>query len=158
MVEYSQLKLQLLLAKENLSNMDNKAKFLVRFTIIVVSLYFMTTYILAQFFGILFFNDFYVTLLELCLCVFCTVQGSYHCKYIRYTSYGIFTSDTITRIDNQINFMTIDTHNLIPAFILFSCILLSSYLAVRHFIKTIRLNKQKRKIEYELRPRNERQD
>lgn len=138
--------------------MDNKAKFLVRATIIFTALYFMITYILAQIFGFIFFNDLYIVLMELCLCVFCTVQGNYHCKYIRYTSYGILTSDTITRLDDKFDFLSVDAHNIIPAFILFSCMFLSSYLSIRHFVKSTNLNNKKKHIEYEIRRRNESKD
>ena len=136
--------------------MESKCKFLVRITIILTALYFMLTYILAQFFGIAYFNDFYVVLLELCLCVFCSVQGNYHCKYIRYTAWGLFVSDMLTRLDNEYDFLSVEAHNLIPACIIFSCILLSSYLAISHFIRSTKINNKKksRYQEYELRQRN----
>lgn len=126
--------------------MNNLPKFLVRLTILFVAGYFMFTYILAQN-GIEYFNDSYVVLLELCLCVFCSVQGNYHCKYIRYTAWALFISDTLTRLDNCYSFLSADMHNQIPIFLIASSICLSFYLSVRHFI-LVQILKHKKKSRY----------
>lgn len=128
--------------------MDNIAKFLVRFTILFVTLYFIITYVLAQFFGVSYFNDFYVVLLELCLCVFCTVQGNYHCKYMRYLAWGSFSSDTLTRADNSLDFLSVDAHNLIPLAIIVISVITTLILAVRHFIRTTKVKNNKHKYGY----------
>lgn len=127
--------------------MENIPKFLVRVTILFIASYFLFTYYLAQN-GIEYFDDFYVVLLEFCLCVFCSVQGNYHCKYIRYTAWCLFTSDMLTRLDTAYGFLTADLHNQIPAAIIAIGISLSFYLSVRHFIMIQILKRKKRKHRY----------
>lgn len=126
--------------------MGNLPKFLVRITIIFVAIYFLTTFVLAQN-GIEYFNDFYIVLLELCLCVFCSVQGNYHCKYMRYTAWSIFTSDMLTRLDNAYDFLSVDMHNQIPICILALGLSTSVFLAIRHFI-LVQILKRKKKSRY----------
>lgn len=126
--------------------MTNIPKFLVRITILFVASYFLFTYILAQN-GIEYFNDSYVVLLELCLCVFCSVQGNYHCKYIRYTAWSLFLSDMLTRLDNAYDFLSVDMHNQIPITIIAFGISVSLFLAVRHFI-LVQILKRKKKSRY----------
>lgn len=92
---------------------------------------------------------FYVVLLELCLCVFCSVQGNYHCKYIRYTAWALFISDMLTRLDNAYDFLTVDMHNQIPIGIIAFGIALSFYLAIRHFIKVQILKRKQKQIHKE---------
>lgn len=138
--------------------MENFCKFLVRISIVFISLQFLLVYIVALIYRVDLSNDIYVLLLEFCLAVFTTVQGNYHCKYARYTAWGIFSSDSITRADLAFNFIPVSNTAIVSSFILFSCMSISVFLAVRHFIKTIRLNKQKKLIENGIRRRNESED
>lgn len=132
--------------------MENLCKFLVRISVIFISLYFMVVYGIALYYEVDYHNDIYVTLLELCLAVFTSVQGNYHCKYARYTAWGIFLSDTITRLDGAFNFIPVSNTAIVSSAILFGCIAISVYLAVRHFIRTIILKlKKQRYKEYGVR-------
>lgn len=131
--------------------MDVFCKFLVRISIFLISIYFITVYAIAIAFEEDFYNDFYVVLLEFCLAVFASVQGNYHCKYARYTAWGIFMSDMITRLDGAYNFIPIGNTAIVSSFILFSSMSITIYLAIRHFSKVTKL----KNIQNENRRRNE---
>lgn len=124
--------------------MEKLCKFLVRFSIFFISFYFIIVYLIALLYRSYFHNDIYIMLLELCLAVFTSVQGNYHCKYARYTAWGIFFSDSITRIDEALNFIPVSNTAIVSSFLLFSSILISSYLAIRHFIRSYKINKLKK--------------
>ena len=112
----------------------NTPKFLVRFTIMFIAVYFLYTYYQAML-GIVFFNDFYVVLLELCLCVFCFIQGKYHCRYMRFNACAILFCDSLTRLDNELDFMDAEMHNLIPSSILATTMILTLIMSIVHFYK-----------------------
>lgn len=126
--------------------MENICKFLVRLSIVFVSLYFIVVYLIALIYEVDFHNDIYISLLELCLAVFTSVQGNYHCKYARYTAWGIFSSDTTTRLDGAFNFLPVSNTAIVSSFILFGFMAISIYLAFRHFIRTVKINNQKKKL------------
>lgn len=137
--------------------MERLCKFLVRLTIILTSLYFIVVFSIALLFEETFHNDMYVVLLELCLAVFTSVQGNYHCKYARYTAWGIFSSDSVTRLDGAYNFVPVGNTAIVSSVILGLAIITSVFLAIRHFIKVKKLKSNKRRL-YEDRRRNERED
>lgn len=136
--------------------MENLCKFLVRLSIFFISAYFIVVYGIALAYEVDFYNDIYVVLLELCLAVFTSVQGNYHCKYARYTAWGIFFSDAITRLDGAFNFIPVSNTTIVSSFVLGLGIATSIFLAIRHFIRSTKINNKKknRYQEYELRPRN----
>lgn len=122
-------------------------KFLVRITIVFVSLYFIISHIVAQCLGLDIVHDFYVLLFELCVVVYAYSEGQYHCKYIKHTALAILLSDTLTRLDNTYNFLSVNEHNLIPIVILAVGMSVSIISALRHFYRVIKLKKQLRMYE-----------
>lgn len=137
--------------------MEKLCKFLVRLTIIFTSLYFIVVFAIALAFETSFHNDMYVVLLELCLAVFTSVQGNYHCKYARYTAWGIFSSDSVTRLDAAYDFIPIGNTAIVSSVILGTAIATSIFLAFCHFIRVQKLKTNKRRL-YEDRRRNEREN
>lgn len=119
------------------------AKFLVRITIILTSIYFIICYIFAQFVGIDLLSYCYTLLFELIVVIYTYSEGKYHCKYIKHTALAILLSDTLTRLDYLFDFLSVSAHNLIPIGILFVGITTSTIQAIAHFIK---VQKLKRKI------------
>lgn len=91
-------------------------KFIVRITIVFTSLYILLSYLVAQICGIDILKDGYSILFELCVVVYAYSEGKYHCKHIKHTALAILLSDTITRLDNTYNFLSVIEHNLIPIF------------------------------------------
>lgn len=116
-------------------------KFLVRITIVFVSLYFLISNILAQYLGVDIVHDFYVLLFELCVVVYAYSVGKYHCKHIKHTALAILLSDTITRLDNTYNFLSVIEHNLIPVVLLVVGLTISITSAFRHFYRVKKLRK-----------------
>ena len=116
-------------------------KLLVRLTITFVSVYFVLSYLSAQFLGIDILDDWYSLLFELCVVVYTFSEGRYHCKFMKYTALSILLSDLFTKLDNSFNFINTDLHNLIPIFILALGIGTSITLAFRHFYEVIKLQK-----------------
>lgn len=122
-------------------------KFLVRITIVFVSLYFLISNILAQRLGIDIVHDFYVLLFELCVVVYAYSEGKYHCKHLKHTALAILLSDTITRLDNTYNFLSVNEHNLIPIVLLALGMTISTTSAFRHFYRVKQLRKHLTKYE-----------
>lgn len=128
--------------------MNNLPKFLVRIAIFYIAFYFIYCYGNVIINNTLTFNDFYIIILDFCLCLFVSVQGNYHCRYARYTAWGIALSDTTTRLDGMYNFIPVGYAAEIPAAILVLSVCLTVFLAVRHFIMIQILKRKKRKHRY----------
>ena len=118
-------------------------KLLVRLTIIIVSVYFVLTYLVAKTIGIDIHSDWYTSLFALIIVVYAHSEGIYHCKFLKYSATSLFVCDMLTRLDNAYNFLSVDAHNLIPIAILALGLGTSITLAIRHFIQVIKLNKRK---------------
>lgn len=110
-------------------------RFITRATVTIVALYFIISFLLAQFAGIDVFRYSYVLLFELCTVAYTFCSGKYHCRYIRWTALAVLLSDTITHADYYFNFLSVDAFNLIPIAILSSGIITSLYLSIKHFIR-----------------------
>lgn len=117
-------------------------KLLVRLTIVIVSVYFVLTYLVAQTMGIDIHSDWYTSLFALIIVVYAHSEGIYHCKFLKYSATSLFVCDMLTRLDNAYNFLSVDAHNLIPIAILALGLGTSITLAIRHFYKVIQLNKK----------------
>ena len=114
-------------------------KFIVRITIIITSIFMIISYLSAQLFGIDIFSDWYIVMFELCVTIYCYSEEKYHCKYIKHLSLAILLSETITRLDNYFDFLSVFTHNIIPIFIFSIGVLITLVKAIIHFIKVRRI-------------------
>lgn len=118
-------------------------RFLVRITIVLVALYLVLSYVIAQFIGIDILTPYYNVLFELCVVIYAFSEGKYHCKYIKYTALAILFADILTYADNYYDFLTVGAHNLIPVFIIASGILTGVTLAIKHYINVRKIKKQR---------------
>lgn len=121
-------------------------KFLVRITIVLTSIYFLLSFLCAQYLGEDILSDSFLVLFELCVVVYCFSEGKYHCKHMKYTALSIIICDTLTRLDNHINFLTIAEHNLIPVVILVSGMAISVFSALRHFYQVNKVKQNRKKL------------
>lgn len=117
-------------------------KGLVRLTVIIVAIYFVISYLVAQLFNVDIMSDWYTTLFALIITVYAHSEGKYHCKYLKYTATAIFACDFITRLDNTFNFLSAKAHNIIPIAIIALGLGTTCFLAIRHFYKVVKLNKK----------------
>ena len=124
-------------------------KFLVRITVIIVAIFFIAQYVLAQLFGINIASNIYIPLFELCVVVYTFSEGKYHCKYMKYTALSIFLADTLTRLDYIFDFMSVSAHNLIPIGILALGIGTSITKAIMHFVRVMKLKNKKNYVNKE---------
>lgn len=118
-------------------------KVLVRLTIIGTAVYFALSYLFAQFLGIDILLPWYNIPFELCVVVYAFSEGKYHCKYIKYTALAILASDIITQLDNSLDFLSVELHNIIPLFLIIIGVATGCILAIRHFVLVRKLNKRK---------------
>ena len=118
-------------------------KVLVRLTIIITAVYFILSYLFAQFLGIDILLPYYNIPFELCVVVYTFSEGKYHCKYIKYTALSILVSDIITQLDNSLDFLSVELHNIIPLFLIILGVAVGCILAIRHFVLVRKLNKRK---------------
>lgn len=135
----------------------NLPKILVRISVVYTAIYYIVIYILGTFYDINYFNDAYIVLIEATLCAVCSTQGNYHCKYLRFTCYGIFICDSLCRLDGRFEFIPLGLWTLTPAFILFLGMATSVILSINHFRKVYKVKKKKKEIyeEYNIRQNNE---
>jgi hypothetical protein len=118
-------------------------KFLVRLTIVGVAIYFLISFVVAQFCGTNIFSNFYIVLFELIAVVYCYSEGKYHCRFLKYTALSIFIGDTITRLDFIFDFLTTPLLNLIPIILVVCGGTTSLIKAIRHFHKVNKLKRQR---------------
>jgi hypothetical protein len=118
-------------------------KALVRLTIIGTAVYFALSYLFAQFLGLDILLPWYNIPFELCVVVYAFSEGKYHCKYIKYTALAILVSDIITQLDNSLDFLSVELHNIIPLFLIILGVATGCILAIRHFVLVRKLNKRK---------------
>lgn len=116
-------------------------KFFVRITIIIVAIYMILGYAIAQWCGTNIHENWYISLFELIVVVYCYSEGKYHCKYIKWLALALLLSDTLTRLDYSFNFLSSDAANLIPISIFAMSICIMIYQAIRHFYKVSRLKR-----------------
>ena len=120
------------------------SKLIVRLTIILTALYLVFCYIGAFVWQKDFWSQNYYLLFELCVCLCISKQGAYHCKFVKWTAYGILTSDTIVCLDNAFDIFPVNFMVFVPAIIIALGLLTTTTLATWHYIK---VKKHKRRWE-----------
>lgn len=121
---------------------DSLSKLFVRITVIGIGVYFMLCYVSAVVFGVNIWEHTYVIALEICVCLCLTAQGTYHCRFIRWTAYGILIADSITELDSYLDFLPYNYAVFIPIISLALGFATTLTLSIRHYIK---VKKMKRK-------------
>jgi hypothetical protein len=114
-------------------------KFIVRVSIVLTAIYFVISSLFAQLLGVDILAPYYILLFELCVVIYAFSEGKYHCKYIKYTALALLLSDTLTQLDNALDFLTIEAHNLIPVVLITIGIFMGVFLAIKHYIRVIKL-------------------
>lgn len=117
-------------------------KFLVRIFVVFTTLYFLCSYILAWL-GIEYFSDVYIIMAECIICVVMSSQGKYHCKYMKFTAYGLTAGDCVTRIDNEYEILSVDSAIILPLSLVMCSVLISFVLALRHFYQVQKIKRKK---------------
>ena len=117
------------------------SKFAVRFTVIAVAIYLILCYIVEIVIGTNIWSQTYYLLFELCLCLCISKQGVYHCKYIKWTAYGILVSDIIVCFDNLFDIFPVNFMVFVPAIIIALGLLTTTCMAINHYIRVKRLKK-----------------
>ena len=93
-------------------------------------------------FGVdIWFQDYYL-LFELCVCLCISKQGVYHCKFIKYTAYGILMSDALVCLDNHLDIFPVNFMVFAPAIIIAIGLLTTTTLALRHYHRVRKLKRQ----------------
>lgn len=114
-------------------------KFIVRATIVITALYLAMSYLIAQFAYVDILYSWYSILFELCVVVYSFSEGKYHCKYIKYTALAILVADVITRLDNSLDFLSVDMHNIIPIGIISTGVTVGVILSIKHYIYVLKI-------------------
>lgn len=121
-------------------------KLLVRLFVVFTTFYFICTYTMAWY-GIECFSDAYIVMAELAICVVMSSQGKYHCKYMRFTAYGLTASDSITRIDNAYDILSVDAAIVLPLSLVMCSVAISFILALRHYYRVLKLKYKRHDIQ-----------
>ena len=120
-------------------------KVITRITIVLVSIYFTISYILAQFFGIDILRYSYILLFELCVVTYTFCSGKFHCRFIRWTAISILLADIVSHTDYYFDYIPLEIYNFLPLSILALGIGTSITLALRHFYKVNQLRNKRNK-------------
>ena len=121
-------------------------KLLVRLFVVFTALYLIHTYIMAWF-GVECFSDAYILMAELAICVVMSSQGKYHCKYMRFTAYGLTASDSVTRIDNAFDILGVEASIILPFSLVMCSVTISFVLALMHYYRVLKLKSNKNDIQ-----------
>lgn len=121
-------------------------KLLVRLFVVFTTLYFLCTYIMAWY-GVECFSDAYIVMAEFAICVVMSSHGKYHCKYMRFTAYGLTASDSVTRIDNAYDILIVDAAIVLPLSLVMCSVTISFVLALRHYYRVLKLKSNKHEIQ-----------
>lgn len=121
-------------------------KFIVRITIVLTSLYFLISSYYAQVYGIDILNDYHSIAFELCVVVYSFSEGRYHCRYLKFLSLGVFTTDLVSRLDNSYNFLSVSEHNAIVFCLVSISIGIALYKALKHFHDVGKLKQKRNKL------------
>ena len=121
-------------------------KLLVRLFVVFTTLYFLCTYTMAWY-GVECFSDAYIVMAELSICVVMSSHGKYHCKYMRITAYGLTASDSVTRIDNAYDILSVDSAIVLPLSLIMCSVTISFVLALRHYYMVLKIKFKKHEIQ-----------
>lgn len=119
-------------------------RFVTRITVILTTIYFITSYVFAQC-GVDILTGSYVLLFEACVVTYTFCSGKYHCKHIRWSSASILICDILNHTDYYFDYIPVSMANIIPIAILAIGMSATTYLSIRHFF-TIR-KKKKRNVD-----------
>ena len=117
-------------------------KLFVRLFVVFTALYLIHTYIMAWF-GVECFSDAYIVMAELAICVVMSSHGKYHCKYMKFTAYGLTASDSVTRIDNAYDILGVEASIILPLSLVMCSVTISFVLALRHYYRVLKLKFKK---------------
>ena len=121
-------------------------KLFVRLFVVFAVLYLIHTYIMAWF-GVECFSDAYIVIAELAICVVMSSQGKYHCKYMKFTAYGLTASDSVTRIDNAYDILGVEASIILPLSLVMCSVTISFVLALRHYYRALKIKFKKHEIQ-----------
>ena len=122
------------------------AKLAVRLFVVFTAVNFVHTYIMAWF-GVECFSDAYIIMAELAICVVMSSHGKYHCKYMKFTAYGLTASDSVTRIDNAFEILGVEASIILPLSIVMCSVTISFVLALRHYYMVLKLKSKQHEIQ-----------
>ena len=121
-------------------------KLFVRLFVVFTALYLIHTYIMAWL-GVECFSDAYIVMAELSICVVMSSHGKYHCKYMKFTAYGLTASDSVTRIDNAFDILGVDASIILPLSLVMCSVTISFVLALRHYDRVLKLKSKNHDIQ-----------
>ena len=121
-------------------------KLFVRLFVVSTALYLIYTYIMVWF-GVECFSDAYIVIAELAICVVMSSQGKYHCKYMKFTAYGLTASDSVTRIDNSFDILGVEASIILPLSLIMCSVTISFVLALRHYYRVLKLKSKHHDIQ-----------
>ena len=121
-------------------------KLFVRLFVVFTALYLIHTYIMAWF-GVECFSDAYIVMAELAICVVMSSQGKYHCKYMKFTAYGLTSSDSVTRIDNAFDILGVEASIILPLSLVMCSVTISFVMALMHYYRVLKLKSKHHDIQ-----------
>lgn len=118
------------------------SKLAIRLSIICIAIYLILCYVIEIMFDVNIWSQTYYLLFEICTCLCISKQGVYHCRFIKYTAYGILISDTLVCANNIFDFLPINWTVYVPPTIISIGLATTTTLAIRHFERVRKINRK----------------
>lgn len=120
-------------------------RIITRISIVLIAVYFLVSYACCML-GVDVLTNSYVILFEACVVSYTFCSGSFHCKHMRWTALSVLLVDVLNHTDYYFDYIPVVASNLIPIAILALGMGTSLTLAVRHFIKVIKLRNERERL------------
>lgn len=114
-------------------------KLFIRLSVVFIAVYLLFVFIGFYIHGENYWSQSYFLLVELCVCIYMSVQGRYHCKYLRWTMYGFTLQDAFTCFLVQFSVSLSYYSTLICIFLLIIGMSITIVLSLRHYRKVRRM-------------------
>lgn len=118
------------------------SKFFVRITVISTAIYMMLYYTTSVFWGKDIWYPLFYLLFEFCVCLCISKQGVYHCKFVKWTAYGILAADTIALVDETFDVFPVGFVSNATIVLLTLGLFTTTTLAINHYIEVKKLKRR----------------
>ena len=117
------------------------SKLFIRLMVVFVALYMVTCYLVAAIFEVNIWCQFYYPMLWMVVCLCISKQGLYHCRYIKWTAYGLFVEELAASLDAMFDIIPDNVFAVMPPMAIMIGLTVTTTLAVQHYIKVKRIKK-----------------
>lgn len=117
------------------------SKLFIRLVVVLVAVYLVLLYFVAAAFQADVWCQWYYPLLWLVVSISISRQGAYHCRYIKWTAYGLFVEELTVSLDAIFDIIPDNVFSILPPMAITTGLTVTITLAIQHYIKVKRIKK-----------------